>query len=78
MGGAVDTHRAVPRCLLRLHDAAREPGLDGRHIQAWLDFEHEAMRCGLPVEIDRAGLEALVETSEGESQGEPDAARRTP
>ena len=62
-GASAETHHAVPRCLLRLYDAAAEPGLDGRHIQAWLDFEHEAMRWRVPVDISRADLERLVEAS---------------
>ena len=64
MGEAVKIHYVVPRYLLGLHDAAAESGLEGRHIQAWLEFEHEAMRLGVPAEIERDDLEALVGASE--------------
>ncbi len=59
-----ERHHAAPRCLLRLHDAAseaRELRVAGEHV--WLEFEHEARRWGVPVEISRADLEKLVEGS---------------
>ena len=60
-----ELHHAVPRCLLRLHDEARDPSgdLDGAGIQAWLEWEWEAMRWGVPVEVAREDLERLVEAS---------------
>ena len=60
-----EVHHAAPRCLLRLHDEARDPSgdLDGARIQAWLEWEWEAMRWGVPVEIERADLERLIERS---------------
>jgi hypothetical protein len=60
-----EVHHAVPRCLLRLHDEARDPSgdLDGAGIQAWLEWEWEAMRWGVPVEIAREDLEGLIERS---------------
>jgi len=58
-----EEHHAVPRCLLRLHDAANAGDLDGEGIQLWLEYEHECMRWGVGVEISRADLEALVEAS---------------
>ncbi len=58
-----ELHHAVPRCLLRLHDAANAGDLDGEGIQLWLEYEHECMRWGVDVEIDRADLERLVEAS---------------
>jgi hypothetical protein len=57
-----EVHHAVPRCLLRLHDAAQdELRLGG--VGAWLEFEHEAQRWGVPVEIPREDLRRLVEAS---------------
>ena len=37
--------------------------MDGEGIQAWLEWEWEAMRWRVPVEISRDELEALVERS---------------
>ena len=59
-----EVHHAVPGCLLRLYDQAEAGGLDGEGIQAWVEWEIEAMRWRVPVEIDRSDLEALVEVSE--------------
>jgi hypothetical protein len=59
-----ETHHAAPRCLLTLHEKANGPSLDGEGIQAWVEWEIEAMRWRVPVEIDRADLEALVASSE--------------
>ncbi len=60
-----ERHHAVPRCLLRLREAAdgelrfpREAG-----VGAWLEFTHEAERWGVPVEIPREDLQRLVEAS---------------
>ncbi len=60
-----ELHHAVPQCLLRLREAAdgelrfpREAG-----VGAWLEFEHEAERWGVPVEIPREDLQRLVEAS---------------
>jgi hypothetical protein len=39
-----EVHHAVPRCLLRLHDEATSGDLDGAGIQAWLEWEWEALR----------------------------------
>lgn len=64
MGGEAEIRQAVPHHLLRLHDAAAEQGLDGRHIQAWLEFEHEAMRLGFSTEISRRDLERRVRCPE--------------
>ena len=62
-----ERHHRVPRCLLRLHErATSEAGDltgDASGIEAWLEFEHEAMRHGVPVEVSRGDLEALVEAS---------------
>lgn len=60
----VEVHHVVPRCLLTLRDRADSSDLDGAGIQAWVEWEMEAMRWRVPVEIDRSELEALVEASE--------------
>ncbi len=57
-----ETHHAVPRCLLRLHDRAQGE-LRVAGVGAWLEFELEATRWGVPVEIAREDLEELVERS---------------
>jgi hypothetical protein len=65
--GRLEAHHTAPRCLLRLHERANGPdggiGLDGEAIQAWLEWEMEAMRWRVPVEIGRAALERLIEDS---------------
>ena len=58
----LETHHAVPRCLLRLHEKAQGE-LRVAGIGAWLEFELEAERWGVPVEIAREDLEELVERS---------------
>jgi hypothetical protein len=59
-----ELHHAAPRCLLSLHEKANgSSSLDGEGIQAWLEWEMEAMRWRVPIEISRDDLEALVETS---------------
>ena len=62
-GEAVEVHHAAPRCLLRLHDEATNGDLDGAGIQAWLEWEWEAMRWGVPVEISRTDQAKLIERS---------------
>ena len=59
----LEDHHATPRCLLKLHRKANGAELDGEGIQAWLEWEIEAMRWRVPVEISRAELEELVERS---------------
>lgn len=59
-----EVHHVVPRCLLTLRERAESSDLDGEGIQAWVEWEMEAMRWRVPVEIDRADLERLVESSE--------------
>ena len=59
-----ETHKIVPRSLLALHQEAHGTSLDGEGIQAWLEWEMEAMRWGVPIEISREELEALVDPSE--------------
>ena len=59
-----EAHHAAPRCLISLHERANgTTTLDGEGIQAWLEWEWEAMRWCVPVEISRSDLEALVEKS---------------
>ena len=58
-----EAHHAAPRCLISLHERANGTSLDGEGIQAWLEWEWEAMRWCVPVEISRDDLEALVERS---------------
>src|SRR5215218_3374849 len=59
-----EIHHAAPRCLLTLHERANGTSLDGEGIQAWVEWEIEAMRWRVPVEIAREDLQALVEASE--------------
>ena len=59
-----EIHYAVPRCLLTLHEKANGTSLDGEGIQAWVEWEMEAMRWRAPIEISRSDLEALVDSSE--------------
>jgi hypothetical protein len=58
-----ELHHTTPRCLLSLHEKANGASLDGEGVQAWLEWEMEAMRWRVPVEIPRDDLEALVESS---------------
>jgi hypothetical protein len=39
-----EAHHAAPRCLISLHEKANGTSLDGEGIQAWLEWEWEAMR----------------------------------
>jgi len=60
----LESHHATPRCLLTLHERANgTTSLDGEAIQAWVEWELEAMRWRVSVEISRTELEALVEKS---------------
>lgn len=67
LASVVEAHHQVPRCLLRLHDRAHSeaPGAEitGEGIEAWLEYEMEAVRYGVSVDIERADLEALVAAS---------------
>jgi hypothetical protein len=58
-----EAHHAAPRCLISLHEKANGTSLDGEAIQAWLEWEWEAMRWRVTVEISREDLEALVDQS---------------
>ena len=60
-----EVHHTAPRCLLTLHERANgTTALDGEGIQAWVEWELEAMRWRVPVEISADDLRALVEVSE--------------
>ena len=59
-----EVHHDAPRCLLTLHERANGAELDGEGIQAWVEWELEAMHWRVPVEIAREDLEALVASSE--------------
>ncbi len=59
-----ELHHAAPRCLISLHEKANGTSLDREGIQAWVEWEMEAMRWRVPVEISREDLEGLVEASE--------------
>ena len=56
--------RGIPRSLLTLHEKASGTSLDGEGIQAWVEWEMEAMHLGVPIEISRDDLEVLVNPSE--------------
>src|SRR5919112_2565585 len=59
-----EVHHAAPRCLISLHERANgTTSLDGEGIEAWLEWEWEAMRWCVPVEISREDLESLVDQS---------------
>ena len=55
-----EVHHVVPRFLLTLHQKASGTELDGEGIQAWLEWEMEALMWGVPIEISWDELEALV------------------
>jgi hypothetical protein len=66
-----EAHHTAPRCLLSLHERANNDALlDGEGIQAWLEWEWEAMRWRVPVEISKEDLEALVQRSTVVLEGE--------
>ncbi len=58
-----ERHHAAPRCLLRLRDEA-EGALRLTGVGAWLEFELEAERWGVPVEIGREDLDAAIAAAE--------------
>ncbi len=58
-----EAHHAAPRCLISLHEKANGSSLDGEGIQAWLEWEMEASRWRVPIEISKDDLERLVEAS---------------
>ncbi len=63
-----EVHHVAPRCLFTLHERAHGTSLDGKGIQAWVEWEMEAMRWGVPIEISQGELEALVDRSAADSE----------
>jgi hypothetical protein len=61
--GAVEIHHTVPQCLLRLRERAEAAALDGEGIEAWLEFEHEALRYGVDPDMSREELAAEIDAS---------------
>jgi hypothetical protein len=59
----VELHHRVPRCLLTLREKAAAGALDGAGFQAWLDYEHEALRWGVDPDVSRQELAALIDAS---------------
>ena len=59
-----EVHHAVPRCLIALRERANGLPLDGEGIQVWLEWEWEATRWRVPVEISSEELQKLVDASE--------------
>ena len=58
-------HHAAPSCLLSLREKANTlSSLDGEGIQAWVEWEMEAMSWRVPFEISMEDLLILVEPSE--------------
>lgn len=58
-----EIHHRTPRHLLGLRARADAAGLTGEGIELWMEFEHEATRYGIPVEISTEDLAALIEAS---------------
>ena len=58
-----EVHHRVPCCLLGFYNRCVEGGLDGEGLQAWFDWEEEALRYGVDPDISREELEALIEAS---------------
>jgi hypothetical protein len=61
----LELHHHVPQCLLTLRDKADAASLtlDGAGIEAWLEYEHEAMRYGVDPDVSRDELAALIDAS---------------
>jgi len=59
-----EIHHRIPQHLIRLYDAAMSSNdLTGESIEAYMTFEHEAVRYRVPVEITRDELARLIEGS---------------
>ena len=59
-----EVHHRVPRCLLRLRERAEfHTELDGEGLALWMDYELEALRCGVDPDVSRDELAALIEGS---------------
>ena len=74
----VEVHHEIPGCLLRLRDRAEaHTEIDGEGIQAWLDYELEALRSGVDPDVGRNELAAMIEGSTG-ALSRDDHCERTP
>jgi hypothetical protein len=60
-----EMHHRVPRCVLRLRDRADACAdhLSAEGLALWMDYELEALRCGVDPEMSRDELAALIEGS---------------
>ena len=65
VSGAQEVHHSVPQCLLRLirDRASAHQELDREGIQLWLDYELEALRCGVNPDVSCEELTTLVKSS---------------
>ena len=59
----MEIHHRIPQCLLQLREKADSVTLDGAGIEAWLEYEHEAMRYDVDPDISRDDLAALIDAS---------------
>jgi hypothetical protein len=60
-----EVHHRVPRCVLGLRDradACADP-LSAEGLALWMDYEVEALRCGVDPDMCREELAALIESS---------------
>ncbi len=58
-----EIHHTIPQYLLRLREKAAGAALDGAGIEAWLDYEHEAMRYEVDPDVGTDELAALIDAS---------------
>ena len=73
-----ELHHATPRCLLSLHEKANGFSLDGEGIQAWLEWEMEAMRWGGDTAFTTYGFLPGVDYSGSVSTTASDSVSTTP
>ena len=64
-----EVHHRVPRCLLKVYDRGHGPGLEPEDLQAWFEWEEEAIRYRVNPDISREELSALIESSTVELEG---------
>ncbi len=65
-----EVHHRVPRCLLKAWDRGHGPGLDSGDLAAWFEWEEEAYRYGVNLDVSRKDLVALIEGSIVEIAGD--------
>ena len=65
-----EVHHRVPRCLLRAFDRAQGPGLEPEDLQAWFEWEGEAFRYGVDLDLSREKLDEAIEGSTVEIAGD--------